>query len=47
MLVSCAACGLVGVAVVVDPHGLYFCAAHADQVRDQLALARRLGYCPN
>lgn len=47
MLVSCSVCGSAGHAVDVDPWGLYFCPTHAAQVRDQLALARRLGYCPN
>jgi hypothetical protein len=47
MDVTCIVCGLVGVAIVVDPYGLYFCATHAALVREQLALTRRLGYCPN
>lgn len=47
MNVSCTVCDLAGVAITVDPYGLYFCATHAALVRDQLTLARRLGYCPN
>lgn len=47
MNVSCTVCGLPGIAIVIDAYGLYFCPTHAAQVRDQLTLTRRLGYCPN
>jgi hypothetical protein len=47
MLVACTVCDALGFAIAIDPYGLYFCATHAAHVRDQLALAHRLGYCPN
>lgn len=47
MNVACFVCNAIGFAIAIDPYGLYFCATHAAQVREQLALTRRLGYCPN